>query len=1091
MIVNPVCSITHSTVADVDATYPVPFTYVTVLNVPQITVTLDGTELTYMTDYTLGSSGLKLTAEPEAGLELFIERTTPMTQEIDFQTGMIDPDEIEKSFDLSVMRDQEIQRDVDVIESKIPDEASPDNQLADKAYVDAHIERTDNPHSVTKAQVGLGNCNNTSDLDKPISTATQTALDLKANSADLATVATAGTLGSLDDTNIAQPAQGHFLMFDGTRWINNVSSGTVGWGGILGNIADQTDLKDALDNKVNIDGTSIMTGPLKMRAGSMQGAIAPYWDGVGFFKLNSDNSVTLLASMETPDGLCPAANNTYNIGKANYKWKDLYVARVIAGVLNNGADISVPTVGGTMARVEDIENKITNCITEIPQDINLTLSSGTLTLKAGSKVYVPNGAGVFGTVTTTQDLSITIATTGQFLIYKNPGNYINYQAITTSVSGTTDSLSGTPWHLWYDTTNNVVNRYGADGTTAMPGQSLPFAVVTVSGGAISSIDQVFNGFGYIGSKVFALPGVKCLVPNGRNADRTLKNIEVTLNTVKISINDGNDRNWFVIDNSSTINRVPSYAYVYDENENTFKLASDGAKRLFCICGTTENNITSFNVKTSFHAVDYNDFTTELGKKADVATTLAGYGITDAYTKTKSDNLLANKANTDLNNLTSTGANIGNWSSNVTNCIIEIPHDIKLELSGGTLTLKAGSKVYKPIGTFGTNDSDLTVTKDTNGTYLLVSWSLSSLELININNVFSGASQPTISSQNAIWFDTTNNVIKETYDTGSTWSGNLYFPLAIVTVSGGQISSIDQVFNGFGFIGSTEFALPGVTVLVPNGRKSDGSLNNLSTRLSTVQTLTVNGSSPIHIAIRNNGRLGWWNTSATKYNEAENFNYYNNARQYYAVVGKFDVVSNQITNFEPYTVFHAVDYSDAAVKAENNTFTGSNEFKQTVKAPSVYGYGSDGVRTASLEFIDGGNDNIARLVAVSNNGSNAVTADLHFNNGSPYFSAPASSEIGAAVTTTGITKSGNGYVKFGNGLIIQWGYDATTGNTRSETFSTAFTSTDYVIHIMPIAGGTAQLYMPHVDMANPSTTSFDVLTIGDASSVGFRWLAIGY
>lgn len=36
-----------------------------------------------------------------------------------------------------------------------------------------------NPHSVTKADVGLGNCDNTADLDKPISTAAQTVLDKK------------------------------------------------------------------------------------------------------------------------------------------------------------------------------------------------------------------------------------------------------------------------------------------------------------------------------------------------------------------------------------------------------------------------------------------------------------------------------------------------------------------------------------------------------------------------------------------------------------------------------------------------------------------------------------------------------------------------------------------------------------------------------------------------------------------------------------------------------------------------------------------------------------------------------------------------
>lgn len=45
--------------------------------------------------------------------------------------------------------------------------------------LDTHIANKNNPHEVTKAQVGLGNVDNTSDLDKPISTATQTALDNK------------------------------------------------------------------------------------------------------------------------------------------------------------------------------------------------------------------------------------------------------------------------------------------------------------------------------------------------------------------------------------------------------------------------------------------------------------------------------------------------------------------------------------------------------------------------------------------------------------------------------------------------------------------------------------------------------------------------------------------------------------------------------------------------------------------------------------------------------------------------------------------------------------------------------------------------
>ncbi len=56
---------------------------------------------------------------------------------------------------------------------------------AEQTALAAHTARTDNPHAVTKVQVGLGNVDNTADADKPVSAAAQAALDLKANSADV------------------------------------------------------------------------------------------------------------------------------------------------------------------------------------------------------------------------------------------------------------------------------------------------------------------------------------------------------------------------------------------------------------------------------------------------------------------------------------------------------------------------------------------------------------------------------------------------------------------------------------------------------------------------------------------------------------------------------------------------------------------------------------------------------------------------------------------------------------------------------------------------------------------------------------------
>ena len=53
-------------------------------------------------------------------------------------------------------------------------------------------------NSLTKADVGLGNVDNTSDLNKPISTATQTALNAKANTADLGALAFKDSLSKTD-----------------------------------------------------------------------------------------------------------------------------------------------------------------------------------------------------------------------------------------------------------------------------------------------------------------------------------------------------------------------------------------------------------------------------------------------------------------------------------------------------------------------------------------------------------------------------------------------------------------------------------------------------------------------------------------------------------------------------------------------------------------------------------------------------------------------------------------------------------------------------------------------------------------------------
>nr|DAJ77348.1 MAG TPA: Baseplate wedge protein [Caudoviricetes sp.] len=78
------------------------------------------------------------------------------------------------------------------VEKLISDEAATRAQADTNvnAKVDSHIGNKSNPHGVTKAQVGLGNVNNTSDADKPVSTAQATA------------IAEAKAAGTLAQTNL-------------------------------------------------------------------------------------------------------------------------------------------------------------------------------------------------------------------------------------------------------------------------------------------------------------------------------------------------------------------------------------------------------------------------------------------------------------------------------------------------------------------------------------------------------------------------------------------------------------------------------------------------------------------------------------------------------------------------------------------------------------------------------------------------------------------------------------------------------------------------------------------------------------------------
>lgn len=270
------------------------------------------------------------------------------------------------------------------------------------------------------------------------------------------------------------------------------------------------------------------------------------------------------------------------------------------------------------------------------------------------------------------------------------------------------------------------------------------------------------------------------------------------------------------------------------------------------------------------------------------------GTVGAAIQSKAD--AATSANTDLSNLTSTGANIANWSSNVSNCITEIPQDIKLELNSGTLTLKAGSKCYLKTDTTTpsiTIASDLTTTQTTDGTYFAI---------------YDGSALTT--------------VLTTTYDY-DTLPSTYSLPLAILTVSSGAITSIDQTFNGFGFIGDTVYVLPGVVALIPDGRNADGTLKSRVAKTTSVRT---QGGYTSKYTLGSNGVM--YVANSTNYAESETQPSFNNGLWYQpstntmygissgvahketlAYVLDAKKSSGVVTNITPKLAFRAVDYSD--------------------------------------------------------------------------------------------------------------------------------------------------------------------------------------
>lgn len=280
-------------------------------------------------------------------------------------------------------------------------------------------------------------------------------------------------------------------------------------------------------------------------------------------------------------------------------------------------------------------------------------------------------------------------------------------------------------------------------------------------------------------------------------------------------------------------------------------------------------------------------------------------IVDDFMSDTSENAVQNKVV--KNYVDSVKKDINNQK---TNCITEIPQDIKLEYSGKTVTLKSGSKVTVPNGSGVFNEittSDDKSVSFSSGTasdvFVIYSVTSNALTYATASSAISGTDTSSVAG---LWYNSSTNKV-------GFGSNNIQysFPLALVSKdSDGNITKM-EVFNGMGYIGSSIFYLKGLKGLAPNGRNTDGSLKNVEVVLDKPVVYTFSSSDSSDVAtfgIRHDTKAFTWYTRWS-YDEEENYNKVSSGIWKSLTLGTCTITSGVISNFKPKYTFRAVDSNE--------------------------------------------------------------------------------------------------------------------------------------------------------------------------------------
>ena len=597
--------------------YPIPFEYISTDDI-KVSVYTSNNEFvedwTYSTQYVIEGGNVKVLSgyNIDNTKKLLILRSVDLIQDNKYREGGDFPAKsTETSFDKLTMITQQLQETldrcvkVDVLDIQTPEELL---QTVYDKLDSATVIAGDAISAANQAQTAADNAT------AAVNSAEQTLVQTQAyvDSAKVEIDNTKNTAINTVNSTVAQAKADINTAVSNAE--SNISTIVSDAEGSITNIA-VTEANKAIANAAQ-EATDIATANLNSYVdGTVKPSLQTYVDQA---QADANSAAT---SMEQAALSATAASN--------------YASNASADAVNAAESAGLAANSASEASIHNFKNKITNCITEIPQDIKLKLNNGTLTLKAGSKVYVPNGSGVFDTVTIASDITNTTTGAGEkmFLSVYNNGTKL-FAGYTTGGTVTERPVSPIHYALYYNTTTNKVEFY--NGSTWVSDCSFPIAIVTRGADGFTSIDQVFNGFGYIGSCLFALPGVKLLMPNGRNSDGSLNNLEYTISKVVVSEEVPGNNNYFLGFTSgggfkrnqvfsgfyvsdSFISTSSQWCLLFNTTDNFYYSTGDyGATwnkyTILAQIGTfTGNNgkISRLNIRQPFRAVDYNDYAREV------------------------------------------------------------------------------------------------------------------------------------------------------------------------------------------------------------------------------------------------------------------------------------------------------------------------------------------------------------------------------------------------------------------------------------------------------------------------------------------------